>query len=149
MSGPAHAARVAELSRRECLKLLSTSPVGRIVYTARGLPAVLPVNFLVEPGADGAEGGDALVCCVHGGWLLAPVDYAVVALQADRVDRGMDGGWWVTVVGRAEPVLDAWEATTLRADSRWPRPLDESEGFLRLRPEVSSGRRIVSAAQGA
>jgi hypothetical protein len=146
VSGPAHAAHAAELSRSECLKLLSTSPVGRIVYTARGLPAVLPVNFLVEP--PGADGEDVLVCSVRGGWLLSPVAYAVVALQADRVDRGMDGGWWVTVVGRAEPVLDTWEAAALRADPRWPRPLDESEGLLRLRPEVASGRRIVSAAQG-
>jgi nitroimidazol reductase NimA-like FMN-containing flavoprotein (pyridoxamine 5'-phosphate oxidase superfamily) len=128
-----------ELSRRECLTLLSTRPFGRIVYTASGLPAVVPVNFLVEH-AELDE--DLLVCTVRVDWLLAPIDHAVVGLQADELDRGMDGGWWVTVVGRAEPVEDRQEAAALRADPRWPRIIDDSETVMRLRPGLTSGRRL-------
>jgi uncharacterized protein len=146
MSEPAKEADGAELSRRECLMLLSTRPIGRIVYTARGLPAVVPVTFLFELGT-GAE--DVLVCCVRGNWLLAPLDQSVVGLEADQFGHDMDSGWWVTVVGRAERVRDEQEAAALRADPRWPRPIDESEAILRLNPELASGRRIVPAVRDA
>ena len=151
MSGPAREADIAELTRRECLMLLATHPVGRIVYTAHGLPAVIPVNFLVDSGAvnPGAEDQDVLVCCVRGGWLLASIDQAVVGLEADRLDSGLDAGWWVTAVGRVEQVRDEREAAALRADPRWPRPIGESEWILLLRPELATGRRIVTAAQDA
>jgi hypothetical protein len=131
-----------ELSRRECLMLLSTRAFGRIVYTASGLPAVVPVNFLVAPAGPDE---DVLVCTVRADWLLAPIGHAVVGLQADELDRGLDGGWWVTVVGRAEPVEDRHEAAALRADPRWPRLIDDSEAVLRLRPGLTSGRRFSAA----
>ncbi|HEU5425828.1 MAG TPA: pyridoxamine 5'-phosphate oxidase family protein [Actinocrinis sp.] len=131
-----------ELSRRECLMLLSTRPFGRIVYTASGLPAVVPVNFLVEP-AEWDE--DVLVCTVRADWLLASIDHAVVGLQADELDRGMAGGWWVTVVGRAEPVEDRAEAAALRADPRWPRIIDDGEAVVRLRAGLTSGRQFSAA----
>ncbi|GAB2776722.1 hypothetical protein GCM10027073_06690 [Streptomyces chlorus] len=39
-----------ELGRQECMRLMGTVPVGRIVHTRRALPAVLPVDFdLVRP----------------------------------------------------------------------------------------------------
>ena len=131
-----------ELSRRECLMLLSTRPFGRIVYTASGLPAVVPVNFLMEP-AERDE--DVLVCTVRADWLLAPINRAVVGLQADELDLGMDGGWWVTVVGRAEQVEDLGEAAALRADPRWPRIIGDTEAVLRLRAELTSGRSLSAA----
>lgn len=134
-----------ELSRRECLLLLSTRPVGRILYTAAGLPAVVPVNFLVQPDE---QGEDLLVCTVRGDWLLAPIDRTVVGLQADELDRELTGGWWVTVVGRAEPVRDEARAAALRADPRWPRRVGRGEAILWLRPGLTRGRRIglLSAA---
>lgn len=133
-----------ELSRRECLTLLSTRAFGRIVYTASGLPAVIPVNYLVGPAA-WEEDEDVLVCAVRADWLLAPINRAVVGLQADELDRDMDGGWWVTVVGRAEPVEDLAEAAALRADPRWPRIIDDTETVVRLRAALASGRRFSAA----
>lgn len=78
-----------ELDRRECLLLLSTRAFGRVVYTACGLPAVLPVTFLVQP--DG-QGEDVLVCAVRRDWLLAPIERTVVGLQADELDARLAGG---------------------------------------------------------
>jgi hypothetical protein len=46
------------------------------------------------------------------------------------------------VVGRAEPVEDRQEAAALRADPRWPRIIDDSETVMRLRPGLTSGRRL-------
>jgi len=39
------------LSRAEAVALLETQEVGRLVYTRRALPAVIPVNFVVRGGA--------------------------------------------------------------------------------------------------
>ena len=38
------------LSRDECLTLMASVPVGRIVYTRRALPAVELVNFALDHG---------------------------------------------------------------------------------------------------
>ncbi len=42
-------AGTVEASREECLALLATAPSGRLVLTEGALPAVLPVNFLLDP----------------------------------------------------------------------------------------------------
>ncbi|MCA1836649.1 MAG: pyridoxamine 5'-phosphate oxidase family protein, partial [Actinobacteria bacterium] len=34
--------------RAECLRLLRTGSVGRIVFTEQALPAIQPVNFTIE-----------------------------------------------------------------------------------------------------
>ncbi|MFI5960090.1 pyridoxamine 5'-phosphate oxidase family protein [Cryptosporangium sp. NPDC051539] len=39
---------LAPLGRDECLALLSSVPVGQVVFTYRALPDVLPVNFRVD-----------------------------------------------------------------------------------------------------
>ena len=36
------------LSDGECLRLMASVPVGRIVYTVRAMPAVEPVNFAFD-----------------------------------------------------------------------------------------------------
>ena len=36
------------LSRTECLRLLASAKVGRVVYTDGALPAVTPVNFALD-----------------------------------------------------------------------------------------------------
>ena len=39
-----------QLSRDECLRLMASVSVGRIVYTRRALPAVELVNFALDHG---------------------------------------------------------------------------------------------------
>ncbi|MEU8385537.1 pyridoxamine 5'-phosphate oxidase family protein, partial [Streptosporangium sp. NPDC048865] len=36
------------LSRQECLTLLASTSIGRIVFTDRALPAVQPVGFVLD-----------------------------------------------------------------------------------------------------
>ena len=40
----------SELSRDECLRLLASVPVGRVIYTRRAMPAVQLVNFALDHG---------------------------------------------------------------------------------------------------
>ena len=44
------ASALRQLSRDECLRLMASVPVGRIIYTRQALPAVELVNFALEAG---------------------------------------------------------------------------------------------------
>lgn len=46
----AQVSELAAVDRVECLRLLRTVSVGRIVFTEHALPAIQPVNFTVEGG---------------------------------------------------------------------------------------------------
>ncbi|MFJ3670938.1 pyridoxamine 5'-phosphate oxidase family protein [Streptomyces sp. NPDC090106] len=127
-----------ELDRDECLRLLAGAPIGRIVYTRQALPAVLPVNFGLDP--DGA----VLLRTAADSGLTHAVDGAVVAFEADAVDTATQSGWSVIVTGHAAVVTDPDEHDRLsRTGPRsWvPAP---SEVFVRIEPELVTGRELVA-----
>lgn len=95
-----------ELDREECLRLLASAPVGRFVFTVGGLPAVQPVNFVLE--------GDRLLFRTReGSKLVAVRSGTVVAFEVDEIDRSTGSGWSVTIVGEAR-ILDDPEAAPYR-----------------------------------
>lgn len=89
-----------ELSREEAMALLASAPFGRIVFTSNALPAVRPVNHLVEPG------GSVIVrtSLLPGLSLLRPIGSVIVAYQADAIDPLQWLGWSVLVTGPARTV---------------------------------------------
>jgi uncharacterized protein len=87
-----------ELSRSECLALLATAGVGRIVYTEHALPAVRPVPFALDREEVVFPAGDER--------LAAAVEQTVVAFQADEIDDADGTGWSVYGVGEAYEVVD-------------------------------------------
>jgi len=126
-----------ELDRQECLSLLATAPVGRIVYTRQALPAVLPVNFCLD--RDGA----VLVRTSASSELVSAIDGAVVAFEADAVDVTTQSGWSVVVMGQAALVTDSAEhARLLRTGPRSWAPAPQ-EVFVRISPELVTGRELV------
>ncbi|BCM64791.1 MULTISPECIES: pyridoxamine 5'-phosphate oxidase family protein [Streptomyces] len=126
-----------ELGRQECLRLLATAPIGRIVHTRQALPAVLPVNF----GLD--DDGAVLLRTSAASELARAVDGAVVAFEVDAVDADTYAGWSVVVTGRAEIVTDPAEAARLeRTGPRSWAPSPE-EVFVRIEPELVTGRELV------
>lgn len=126
-----------ELGPQECLALLATAPVGRIVYTHQALPAVLPVNFKL-----GSDGAVLLRTSAHSD-LARALDGAVVAFEADAVDATEHSGWSVVVTGRAAVVTDTGELD--RLDRVGPRSWVPSpqEVFVRIEPELVTGRELV------
>ncbi|MFF8925882.1 pyridoxamine 5'-phosphate oxidase family protein [Streptomyces longwoodensis] len=126
-----------ELGRHECLRLLATAPIGRIVYTRQALPAVVPVNFGLD--ADGA----VLLRTSTASELARAVDGAVVAFEADAADMDTHSGWSVVVTGRAEVVTDPAEVARLeRIGPRSWAPSPE-EVFVRIESELVTGRELV------
>jgi len=133
--------RVETLSEAECLHLLSTVPLGRVVYTEHALPAVLPVAF------DVATDGRLVLALRAGTRATRALDGMVAAFQADHFDHAARSGWSVLVHGRTELVRDQEQHRALL--SRGPRPwVDEPEPqYALLTPELLSGRRLHPAGR--
>jgi hypothetical protein len=93
--------RLAQLARADCLQLVGSVPLGRIVFTVRALPAVRVVNHLMV-------GEQIIIRASLGAAISSEVDGTgtVVAYEADLIDPAERLGWSVVVVGRASRVTD-------------------------------------------
>jgi DNA-binding transcriptional LysR family regulator len=89
-----------ELSREESLRRLASLSLGRVVFTHAALPAIRPVNHLVDEGR--------IVIRSHSGAaiLSAAARGVVVAYEADAIDPEEHVGWSVVVTGVADLVRD-------------------------------------------
>jgi hypothetical protein len=121
------------LSAGECLRLMASVPVGRIIYTRRALPAAEPVNFAVDRG-------DIVIRTAYSGKLAAAVANAVVAFEADDLDFASRTGWSVTVVGQSGEVTDGGEIARLREIGIESWVPGDRDYFIRIVPGIVTGR---------
>ncbi|HWH27378.1 MAG TPA: pyridoxamine 5'-phosphate oxidase family protein [Mycobacteriales bacterium] len=128
---------VRELSRQECLSLLPTVPVGRVVFTDRALPAIVPVNFVVDAAGIVIRTG-------AGSTLAAAVRGSVVAFEVDEVDRDARNGWCVTVTGQARQVTDPLELERLGRLDLTPWAGGDRHHVVVVPIDLVSGRRVGS-----
>ena len=100
-----------ELARAEALRLLGAVPLGRVVFTDRALPAIRPVNHLVDGQQIVFRTGAAAA-------ITTAVDGigTIVAFEADAIDPVRRVGWSVVVIGGARLVTDAAEIDRYSAD---------------------------------
>ncbi len=126
------------LSEDECLALLGSVPIGRIAYSERALPVVVPVNFTID--------GTCVVVRTHRRSRLATVVPGnVVAFEVDDIDRQTRSGWSVVLTGSFELVEDPAEVARLdRLDLHSWAP-SAHDRYLRLCAEIVTGRRIPRA----
>ena len=129
---------ILELGLDDCLRLLTTVPVGRVGLTIDALPVVLPVNFVVN---------DATIVfrTVRGTKLDAATAGMVVAFEADHYGTATEPwGWSVLVRGVAEEITDPTELETVRALPLESWAFDGSaDRYIKIAPTMISGRRIV------
>ena len=129
-----------QLTRDECLQLMASVPVGRIIYTRQALPAVELVNFVLDSG-------DIIIRTDYGGKLAAATRGAVVAFEADSVDTDRHVGWSVTVVGQSQEVTDPDEIDRLKQTCLNPWAPGGREHFIRIRPGILNGRQLSGTRQ--
>jgi hypothetical protein len=127
------------LSGGQCLRLMTSVPIGRIVYTLRALPAIEPVCFALD-------GRDIVFRTDPDGPLAAAIRQAVVAFEVDELGYPNRDGWSVTVVGIACEVTDPAEATRLREIGLTAWAPGEREHFIRIVPGIITGRRLRRAS---
>jgi uncharacterized protein len=123
------------LSRGECMRLVGSVPLGRIVYTRQALPAVELVNFALADG-------DIVIRTDSGGKLAAATRGAVGAFEADSTDVAAHAGWSVTIVGQARAVTDSGEILRLEQTGLEPWAPGKHDHFIRISPSIVNGRRI-------
>ena len=123
------------LSPEECVQLMGSVPVGRIVYTRQALPAVELVNFALVDG-------DIVIRTSAEGKLAAATRGAVVAFEADAVDLEGHVGWSVAIVGQARAVTDGEEIRDLERVALKSWVPGTGSHFIRISPTIVNGRRV-------
>ncbi|MGW5114219.1 pyridoxamine 5'-phosphate oxidase family protein [Streptomyces noursei] len=131
-----------QLNQRECLRLLTLVPIGRVVYTHEALPAVLPVTFSLDQEHAVVFRTSARSRMAHA------VDGAVVAFEADWFDEAVQSGWSVVVTGRAALVTDRREQERLHAVGLRSWVSVPEDAFIRIAPDLVTGRLLQGQAVG-
>jgi uncharacterized protein len=126
-----------QLSREECLMLMASVPVGRIIYTRRALPAVELVNFALDYG-------DIVIRTDPSG-KLAAARGAVVAFEADQLDLAAQSGWSVTAIGPSEEVTEPGEIARLREIGLGSWAPGGRGHYIRISPQLMNGRYLHTA----
>ena len=133
---------LGELSEAESLGLIAQAEVGRIGFTGRFGPVVLPVNFKLVGGViiirteEYGSLGEDLRTGITG------ADYKV-AFEVDEFDPATRTGWSVMVQGGVHHVDDEAERAALLAVGVEPWAGGERALFLRITPSLVTGRRIT------
>ena len=126
---------LTQLSRDECLMLMASVPVGRIIYTRRALPAVELVNFALDEG-------DIVIRTDGSGKLAAATRGAVVAFEADQLDLAGQTGWSVTAIGPSSEVTDPGELARLETIGLRSWAPGTRDYFIRISPVMLNGRHL-------
>jgi nitroimidazol reductase NimA-like FMN-containing flavoprotein (pyridoxamine 5'-phosphate oxidase superfamily) len=130
-----------ELDEAECLRLIASGGVGRIGYSGRYGPTVMPVNYQVYEGTivfrtaqDSATDEDLRTG-------IANAEYKI-AFEIDDFDGAARTGWSVLIQGSAHHVESEAERASVAGAGVEPWPDGDRELFLRIIPGRVTGRRV-------
>ena len=127
-----------DLTEDECWHLLSSTSLGRVVFTHHAMPAIRPVNHVVE--------GQAIIIRSHLGAAIVSRagsdDGAVVCYEADDLDAVRHTGWSVIATGLARLVSEP------AAVERYEQLLEpwiagQMDHVIAIQPRFISGIRLV------
>jgi uncharacterized protein len=131
---------LVELTRPECLALLETAELGRIVVAlgAKRLPLIRPVNYMFDGPSQ------SVVFRTSGGSKFnALVRSASASFEIDSVDPQSHTGWSVIVDGVTEEVTRPAELRRLEGARLHTWAPGERLHWIRIRARTVSGRRIT------
>jgi nitroimidazol reductase NimA-like FMN-containing flavoprotein (pyridoxamine 5'-phosphate oxidase superfamily) len=124
-----------ELDRGECLRLLATSTVGRVVFTEGALPAARPVINLLDDE-------EVIFRTAAGSKLASATRHQIVGFQADEIDPYTRTGWSVLGVGQAYEVVTPARLAALAARRPAPWIPDRTEHTIAIPLQRLTGRRL-------
>lgn len=130
-----------QLSEEESLRLAAGSEVGRIGFTGRYGPVVLPVNFKLIDGAVvfRTDGDSALDQDLRTG--ITDAEYRV-AFEIDQIDESERTGWSVMLQGAAHYLEEQKERAAAAAAGIDPWAGGDKDVYIMIRPAHVTGRRI-------
>jgi uncharacterized protein len=128
------------LTRQECLALLETAELGRIVVAPgpERLPLIRPVNYMFD------RPSQSVVFRTCGGSKFnALVSAARASFEIDSVDPESHTGWSVIVNGVTEEITQPGDLRRLEGAGLHTWAPGESPRWIRIRARTVSGRRIT------
>src|ERR1700722_12983646 len=133
------AAGAQRLDRIEAIRLLASISYGRIVFTLNALPAIRPVNHLLDEGriiirTRLTASTSAAVRSSEG---------IVVAYEADSIDPQTQTGWSVVVTGHAHTITDPDQVA--RYEQLLHPWVNHADTVVAIEPEIITGFRIIAA----
>jgi nitroimidazol reductase NimA-like FMN-containing flavoprotein (pyridoxamine 5'-phosphate oxidase superfamily) len=127
------------LTELECLELLSSVDYGRIVFSLGALPAIRPVNHLVD-------NGEIIIRTRLDSTLsskVRAVKDVVVAYEVDDIDPQRRIGWSVVATGLARRITDPDRIADYEQRLH-PWVAGAMDSVIGIRPEILTGFRLVS-----
>jgi uncharacterized protein len=127
------------LSRDDCLRLLDSQAIGRVVVTIDYIPVAFPVNII-------PSGGDVFFTSAPGGKLEKAINKGIMSIEVDHWSPMNHEGWSVLVTGRSELVTDHAVSQRVKGSlEAWaPGPHDN---VVRVPMTFISGRRLTRAVK--
>ena len=126
------------------MRLLGSVSLGRIVFTARALPAIRPVTHLVD-------GDHVIIRTDRNASIISELRAragTVVAYEADTIDTAEHLGWSVIVVGVAHRVIRPDEAAVYRRSLR-PWVSGAKDQVISIHANMVTGFRLVADSAAA
>jgi hypothetical protein len=135
------AREVVELERGEAIRLLASVGLGRVVFTRDALPAVRPVNHLVDAGRVIVRTRlTSKIATAVGSTRNSGV---VVAYEADDLDPRRRLGWSVVVTGLATTITNPDEIARYE-QLLHPWVNMAMDTVIAIEPEIVTGIRIIA-----
>lgn len=133
------ARQMTSLSRQQALGKLASVPYGRVGFTHHALPAIRPVNHIVD--------GGQVIIRSHDGAAIVDLPsrgrVRVAAYEADQIDPATGTGWTVTITGPVYLITDPQQADRYRQILH-PWVADEVNHVLRIDPQIISGCELTA-----
>jgi nitroimidazol reductase NimA-like FMN-containing flavoprotein (pyridoxamine 5'-phosphate oxidase superfamily) len=123
-----------EMSREECLRRLRSGRIGRVAVTHRALPAIVPVNYVVDRGI--------LFRTTEDGMLDRACRGQVVAFEVDDLADDGTSGWSVLVVGVADGLEGSERVRAMSSGLVSARSI-ATERFVRITIADVTGRELL------
>lgn len=141
LTGSARRRVVERLDEAECLRLLGTGKLGRLVYSSRFGPMALPVEYkLYEGSIVFRAAGDTFTDeDLRTG--IAHAEYSV-AFEIDQIDLEAREGWTVLVRGAAHHVDTEAELASIMNAGVQPWIDGEPEHIIQINSARTWGHRI-------
>jgi uncharacterized protein len=127
------------MDRAECMALLEAEDVGRLAIVQGHVPAIFPVNYVVD--------GSDIVLRTAPGTKVQHGPGSLVAFEIDHLDRETRTGWSVVAVGRLD-VVTGPDAARLRRLPIAPWAGGDRNVLMRLVPGTVTGR-VIGPPTGA
>lgn len=131
--------RLTELTRTQSMRLLASVQLGRIVFTYHALPAIRPVNHIID-------GNDVIVRSHPGAAIVSAANRTagvIVAYEADAIDPATHTGWSVVVTGTARLVHNSADASHYEQVLQ-PWVADDMSQLIRIHADIVTGYSLAT-----